>query len=76
MIDPGPPARTWVRVYASKIQCMSELSHFHLITSEEAADAVLKDFDMRGAMLVIRTNTDDATLFAAGFSFTTNSWVN
>jgi len=74
MIDAGPPARSWLRVYASKIQCMSELSHFHLITSEDAADAVLKDFDVRGAILVIQTNTDDATLTAAGF--VPNPWVN
>jgi hypothetical protein len=46
---------------------MGDLHQFDLLTSDEAADAMLGDFDERGGMLVFDTETDDSTLAEAGF---------
>jgi hypothetical protein len=76
VIEPGPPTRTWLRFYPTKRLCMGELHHFDLMTSDEAADAMLGDFDERGGMLVFDTETDDPTLAEAGFESGTTPSIN
>ena len=69
VIETGPPTRTWLRVYASKQLCMSELHHFNLMSTDEAANALLGEFEKNQDMLAMQVKTDQDTLEAAGFEF-------
>jgi hypothetical protein len=74
VIEPGPPTRTWLRVFPAQTLCVRELANFDLITPDEADEAMYED--ILGQMLIFRSETDEDTLRDAGFEFTPISRIN
>ena len=70
------PVRSWMRMYDSKLLCMTELRSIDLLTPIEADDALATDFEGRDAVLVARTHTDPDTLSAAGFIEREKDFIN
>jgi hypothetical protein len=67
VLAPGPPARSWLKVYVSKLSCMSELEWARLAATGESNELLQSDFDVRGTMLVIHTKADSDMLTMLGF---------
>lgn len=76
ILAPGPPVRSWLKVYASKLLCMTELRCVKLLTPAESEEALEDDFDSTGGMLVFQANVDIEILRAAGFVEQKKSFVN
>jgi hypothetical protein len=67
ILAPAPPTRSWLKVYPSKVSCLTELENAKLAATGESNELLHSDFDTRGAMLVIHTKTDSDLLTKLGF---------
>ena len=45
VIVPGPPMRSWLKVYESKSLCLAELRYLGFLMPEDALEATANDFD-------------------------------
>jgi hypothetical protein len=75
VLAPGPPARSWLKVYVSKLSCMSELECARLAAGE-SNELLQSDFDVRGTMLVIHTKADSNMLSTLGFVEQNHDHIN
>jgi len=76
VLAPGPPCRSWLKVYDSKEESFDELEDFELAPPDEIAEARESDFDKRFAMMVIRSEVEPAALDEAGFIEQVKATVN
>jgi hypothetical protein len=69
-------ARSWIKTYESKIECMTDLRCIDLLTPEVADEALANDFDVMDRILILPSDTDPVTLKDAGFTEKTPELVN
>jgi hypothetical protein len=67
VLAPAPPTRSWLKVYPSKVLCLTELESAKLAATGESNELLNSDFDTKGTMLVIHTKTDSDLLTTLGF---------
>lgn len=67
ILAPGPPKRSWLKVYGSKLSCVSELECAKLAATGESNEVLQSDFDISGTMLIIHTKADFDMLRVLGF---------
>ena len=68
VVAPGPPRRIWLSVYQSKSLCVSELRELGLITSVDAEEIIIDEFDLRDEFFVLEVDTEAEFLQAQGFA--------
>jgi hypothetical protein len=66
VLDPEN-ARSWIKTYESKIECMTDLRCIDLLTPAVADEALASDFDVMDRILILQSDTDPETLEEAGF---------
>jgi hypothetical protein len=64
---PSSPAKSWMKVYGTKMLCLSELFALGWLTVPEFVEAQVSDFDIRGRPLIFRTHIDLDIAKAVGF---------
>jgi hypothetical protein len=55
-------ARSWMKTYDSKLECITELRCIDLLTPSNADEVLTSDFDVKDHILIISTATDAGTL--------------
>jgi hypothetical protein len=52
------PAKSWEKMYETKMLCLSELFALGWLTASEFVDAQASDFDISGRPFIFRTHVD------------------
>ena len=76
VLVPGPPCRSWNKVYDSKAHCLTELAYVELAPQGEVAEAMEMELSGEIAAIVMRSDVDPAVLRAAGFVEEHPEYVN
>jgi hypothetical protein len=76
VLVPGPPCRSWNKVYESKAHCLTEIAYVELAPPGEVAEAMETELGGEIAAIMIRSDVEPMVLRAAGFVEDVKEYVN